>query len=343
MADESRIHIPDGRTTADEDDAAGKALERLFGIHVGAQDEELPIGTRKIWDAADRLRARHQHMSARDFEKPFDVGDEFRIAIAFPRQVAVQAQLARSPDRTNDPDDGSLHPIVARSNWRGSRKAYFIGHPSAWLVAVAVIAKSAVHAPGPNQISRENGKRRIVVTANVRDRYLGSFVAEAQSQIASKVKLPEDYWIGWGGQFERLASATERLTIVVPIALLLIFFRLFMSLGSAADAALVFSGVPLALTGEIAALILRDIPLSISAGVGASFRWGGAGLGRAPAQAIAGYDLTPEEREALLAGDVARLYRLGVNAFLVGYLPRFEVCGLTMPLYNERIRSATDG
>jgi hypothetical protein len=130
---------------------------------------------------------------------------------------------------------------------------------------------------------------------------------------------------------------------VVPIALLLIYFRLFMSLGAAADAALVFSGVPLALTGEIAALILRDIPLSISAGVGASFRWGGAGLGRAPAQAIAGYDLTPEEREALLAGDVARLYRLGVNAFLMGYLPRFEVCGLTMPLYNERIRSATDG
>jgi cobalt-zinc-cadmium resistance protein CzcA len=82
------------------------------------------------------------------------------------------------------------------------------------------------------------------------------------------VKLPEGYWTGWGGQFEQLASATERLTIVVPIALLLIFLLLFMSLGSAADAALVFSGVPLALTGGIVALMLRGIPLSISAGVG---------------------------------------------------------------------------
>jgi cobalt-zinc-cadmium resistance protein CzcA len=122
--------------------------------------------------------------------------------------------------------------------------------------------------PGPNQISRENGKRRIVVTANVRGRDLGSFVAEAQQQIGEKVKLPAGYWVTWGGQFEQLASATQRLTIVVPIALLLIFLLLFMSLGSAADAVLVFSGVPLALTGGIAALMLRDIPLSISAGVG---------------------------------------------------------------------------
>ena len=123
-------------------------------------------------------------------------------------------------------------------------------------------------APGPNQISREDGKRRIVVSANVRGRDLGSFVADAQRQIAEKVKLPAGYWIGWGGQFEQLVSATQRLTIVVPIALMLIFILLFVSLGSAPDALLVFSGVPLALTGGIFALILRDIPLSISAGIG---------------------------------------------------------------------------
>ncbi|OYU88456.1 MAG: CusA/CzcA family heavy metal efflux RND transporter [Bradyrhizobiaceae bacterium PARB1] len=122
--------------------------------------------------------------------------------------------------------------------------------------------------PGPNQISRENGKRRIVVTANVRGRDLGSFVGDAQAQVAEKVKLPSGYWIGWGGQFEQLVSATKRLTIVVPVALALIFLLLFISLGSAADAALVFSGVPLALTGGVAALLLRDIPLSISAGIG---------------------------------------------------------------------------
>jgi len=123
-------------------------------------------------------------------------------------------------------------------------------------------------APGPNQISRENGKRRVVVMANVRGRDLRSFVAEAQDAVAEKVKLPPGYWIGWGGQFEQLVSATKRLTIVVPVALLLVFLLLFMGTGSAADAALVFSGVPLALTGGVAALLLRGIPLSISAGVG---------------------------------------------------------------------------
>ncbi len=123
-------------------------------------------------------------------------------------------------------------------------------------------------APGPNQISRENGKRSVVVTANVRGRDLGGFVAEAQSRIDSSVKLTPGTWLGYGGTFEQLLSATKRLQIVVPVALALIFGLLFLSFGSAKDAALVFTGVPLALTGGIAALWLRDIPFSISAGVG---------------------------------------------------------------------------
>ena len=82
------------------------------------------------------------------------------------------------------------------------------------------------------------------------------------------MKLPQGYWIGWGGQFEQLISATQRLMIVVPLALFLIFLLLFISLGSMPDAFLVFSGVPLALTGGVAALLLRGIPLSISAGIG---------------------------------------------------------------------------
>ncbi len=123
-------------------------------------------------------------------------------------------------------------------------------------------------APGPNQVSRENGKRRVVVTANVRGRDLGSFVTEARERIATQVKLPAGYWIGYGGTFEQLASAAQRLQVVVPLSLLLIFGLLFLTFNSAKDALLVFSGVPLALTGGIAALWLRDIPLSISAGVG---------------------------------------------------------------------------
>jgi cobalt-zinc-cadmium resistance protein CzcA len=121
---------------------------------------------------------------------------------------------------------------------------------------------------GPNQINRENGKRRIVVTANVRDRDLGGFVAELQSKIDAQVKIPEGYWIDYGGTFEQLVSASKRLSIVVPVTLIVIFGLLFMAFGSAKDAAIVFSGVPLALTGGVIALALRGIPLSISAGVG---------------------------------------------------------------------------
>jgi cobalt-zinc-cadmium resistance protein CzcA len=123
-------------------------------------------------------------------------------------------------------------------------------------------------APGPNQVSRENGKRRIVVTANVRGRDLGSFVAEVQQQIGNNIKLPPGYFIDYGGQFEQLASATKRLQIVVPVALGLIFLLLYMSLGSIKHSLLVFTGVPLALTGGILFLWVRGIPLSISAGVG---------------------------------------------------------------------------
>jgi cobalt-zinc-cadmium resistance protein CzcA len=121
---------------------------------------------------------------------------------------------------------------------------------------------------GPNQISRENAKRRIVVSANVRGRDLGSFVSELQTTIAQDVEIPAGYWVEYGGTYEQLVSASNRLAIVVPVALLLIFGLLLMLFGTARDAAIVFSGVPLALTGGVAALALRDMPLSISAGVG---------------------------------------------------------------------------
>jgi cobalt-zinc-cadmium resistance protein CzcA len=121
---------------------------------------------------------------------------------------------------------------------------------------------------GPAQISRENAKRRIVVTANVRDRDLGSFVSDLQETIAEKITLPTGYWIEYGGTFEKMLSAKNRLMIVVPIALLLIFMLLFMAFGSISSALMVFSGIPFALTGGIAALLLRGMPFSISAGIG---------------------------------------------------------------------------
>ncbi len=134
-------------------------------------------------------------------------------------------------------------------------------------VPLSEVAKLEL-AAGPNQISRENGKRRVVVSANVRDRDLGSFVNDARAAISANVTIPAGYWIDYGGTFEQLISASQRLQIVVPVALLLIFGILFSLFGSAKDAAIVFTGVPLALTGGVAALLLRDLPLSISAGVG---------------------------------------------------------------------------
>ncbi|MBK5649592.1 MAG: efflux RND transporter permease subunit, partial [Acinetobacter sp.] len=121
---------------------------------------------------------------------------------------------------------------------------------------------------GPNQISRENGKRRIVITANVRGTDIGSYISEAQSKLNADFKLPDGYWLTWGGTFEQMESASNRLMVVVPIALILIFAMIYMALGNVRNSILVFTGVPFALTGGVIALALRDIPFSISAAVG---------------------------------------------------------------------------
>ncbi|MDZ3831978.1 MAG: CusA/CzcA family heavy metal efflux RND transporter [Sphingopyxis sp.] len=139
--------------------------------------------------------------------------------------------------------------------------------PAGGFVPLSELAEISL-AAGPNQISRENGKRRAVITANVRGRDLGSFIDELTQKVEGEVELPDGYYVEYGGTFEQLQSASARLQIVVPLVLLLIFGLLFMLFGSVRDAAIVFSGVPLALTGGVAALALRGIPLSISAGVG---------------------------------------------------------------------------
>ncbi|MFC3694317.1 efflux RND transporter permease subunit [Chenggangzhangella methanolivorans] len=189
----------------------------------------------------------------------FDGDRRFDIVVRLPEKLRTDIEALKTipvPLPTPDGAEPQASPAV-------------LGAPAVRTRYVPLSSLASLEvAPGPNQISRENGKRRIVVSANVRDRDLGSFVGDAQKAIAEQVKLPSGYWIGWGGQFEQLVSATQRLTIVTPIALGLIFVLLFMSLGSFKDAALVFSGVPLALTGGVAALLIRDIPLSISAGIG---------------------------------------------------------------------------
>jgi len=123
-------------------------------------------------------------------------------------------------------------------------------------------------APAPAQISRENGKRRVVVTANVRGRDLGSFVEEIKTAVREQGNIPPGYWLDYGGTFEQLESASQRLTVVVPLTLLVILGILVIAFASIKDALIIFSGVPLALTGGVLFLYLRGMPLSISAGVG---------------------------------------------------------------------------
>ena len=122
--------------------------------------------------------------------------------------------------------------------------------------------------PAPAQISRENGKRRVVVTTNVRGRDLGSFVAELQATLQTELELEDGYWLEYGGTFEQLESASKRLSWVVPVTLALIVGILILAFGSVKDALIIFTGVPLALTGGVLALWIRGMPLSISAGVG---------------------------------------------------------------------------
>ena len=149
--------------------------------------------------------------------------------------------------------------VLTRTTLNAERKQQFF-------VTLGSVA-DLVTLSGPNQISREDGKRRVVVTANVRDRDLGSFVEEAQRVVGS-MRIPSGHWISWGGEFEQLLSAAKRLQIVVPLALFLILALLFGAFGSMRFALMVFTGVPLALTGGLAALWIRDIPISISAAVG---------------------------------------------------------------------------
>lgn len=189
----------------------------------------------------------------------FEGDRRFDIVVRLPENLRSDIDAIRSLPVPLPPIESQAKVMTAL--WGNSPLAQIRYVPLSELAQVEL-------KPGPNLISREDGKRRIAVTANVRGRDLRSFIADAQNRVTESVKLPPGYWIGWGGQFEQLISATQRLTIVVPLALLLIFLLLFISLGSMPDALLVFSGVPLALTGGVAALLLRGIPLSISAGIG---------------------------------------------------------------------------
>ena len=192
----------------------------------------------------------------------FEGDRRFALVVRLPEHVRQNLEALRAlpiplPRRENDdrsPRVASIRPVAVAPD-----------RPT--FIPLGEVARFEV-SEGPNQISRDNGKRRVVAQANIRGRDLGSFVADAQRRIETQVKLPPDSWLGWGGQFENLVAARQRLSLVVPGCFFLIFLLLFSAFNSARYALLVFTGVPLALTGGIVSLWLRDMPFSISAAVG---------------------------------------------------------------------------
>ena len=239
----------------------GRAIESVLSGVVGAQDAKVEqiTGLPVLQISPDRKAMARFGLNVADVQDLvrasvggaiagtiFEGDRRFNIVVRLPEEI-----------RSRVDDIGRIRiPVPARN-----------GETGRGFVPLAEVAKIET-VVGPNQISRENGKRRVVVTANVRGRDLGSFVTDLQEQVNTKIKIPVGYWIEYGGTFQQLISASKRLQLVVPLGLVLIFGLLFTLFGSLRDAAIVFSGVPLALTGGVAALLLRDMPLSISAGVG---------------------------------------------------------------------------
>ncbi len=234
--------------------------------------------------------------------------------------VRLPEQLRQSPEWLADlpiprAGQGNEDEVSRGANWAGGEPEFVP------LREVAKIEESS----GPNQVNRENGKRRVVVTANVRGRDLGSFVTEVRERLDAGLRAPPGYWIEYGGTFEQLVSAAQRLSVVVPVALIIILALLFFAFGSMRAGVAIFSGVPLALTGGVLALWLRDIPLSISAGVGFIALSGVAVLN---GLVMVGLIRTLEQTgqsidEAIVNGAMGRLRAVLVTALVasLGFLP----------------------
>jgi cobalt-zinc-cadmium resistance protein CzcA len=241
--------------------AADVKVEQTEGLPVMDIDIDRAAIARYGLDIADVQDVIAAAIGGREAGQVFEGDRRFDIVVRLPDDVrrdlsALEAIPVPLPQHEADALADRAAALDAPS-----------GGPKPGFIPLGALAKIEV-SEGPNQISRENGKRRVVVQANVRGRDLGSFVAEAQVKIDREVKLPAGTWLDWGGQFENLVAARERLSIVVPACFFLIFLLLFSTFNSVKYALVVFSAVPLALTGGIIALWLRGMPFSISAAVG---------------------------------------------------------------------------
>jgi cobalt-zinc-cadmium resistance protein CzcA len=231
-----------------------QVLDRLPGaVDVKIEQTE---GLPALTLAVDRIKAARYGLNVADVQEAFGTlvgGRDVGTVFEGDRRFAITVRLPEGA--RNDVDTLRRLPISLPA-----REGHSASIPLSEIATLDFV-------PEANQISRENGKRRIVVTANVRGRDLGSFVAALQADL-NKLKLPTGVWLSLGGQFENLQAAGQRLALVVPAALALVFALLYLMFGSVKDGLLVFSGIPFAMTGGVLALWLRGLPLSISAAVG---------------------------------------------------------------------------
>ncbi|MCI0340758.1 MAG: CusA/CzcA family heavy metal efflux RND transporter [Planctomycetales bacterium] len=246
--------------------AASVKVEQVEGLPLMEVEPDRAAIARYGLSVADIQDIVAVAIGGRDAGLVFEGDRRFPIVVRLPEEVREDLSSLESlpvplTHRETDPTAGHGPPPDGEP---GSPRAHERPPGTVPLRSVARVRLSE----GPNQVSRENGRRRIVVQANVRGRDLGSFASEAQRRVAAEVRLPAGTWLDWGGQFENLVEARKRLGLVVPICFLLIFLLLYATLRSFLHSALVFTGVPLGLSGGVVALWLRGMPFSISAAVG---------------------------------------------------------------------------
>jgi len=294
--------------------AADVKVEQTSGLPVLTIDIDRNAIARFGLSVADVQEVIETAVGGSTVGEVFEGDQRFDLVVRLPDEIRRDLEAIENLPVPLAPSEPAGHAMVAtRSN--ATRPAY---------VPLGAVAKITIEE-GPNQVSRENGKRRVVVQANVRGRDLGSFVAEAQGRVQAEVQAPPGYWLEWGGQYENLIAARNRLRIVVPLALVLIFAALFMSFGSARQALLVFTGVPLALTGGVLALLLRGLPLSISAGIGFIALSGVAVLNGLVMVTFINVLRTPGTRleDAIVRGSLTRLRPVLMTALVasLGFMP----------------------
>jgi cobalt-zinc-cadmium resistance protein CzcA len=254
----------------------GEQVRRILQDVEGASDVKLEqtTGLPMVTIRPDRMRVGRLGLNSEDIQDAVSTayaGKEVSTYFEGDRNFPIVVRL--SDDDRHDVKALAQLPIslpqalIPSQSLEQERVGFKYEAPERPYVALADVAEITT-TEGPNQISRENGKRRVVVTANVRGRDLASFVTEVQLKLRKNLDLPHGYWLGMGGQYEHLISARARLMLVVPLVLVSVFVLIFITFRSFTYTFLVFSGVPFALSGGIVALWMRDIPFSISAAVG---------------------------------------------------------------------------